>query len=58
MWTVPGIHWQIGGAFVIVFLAAGLVGVIFFLYCRCTRPGPFFRKQTLTRATPTLVPDE
>src|SRR5690349_18327886 len=58
MWTVPGLHWQIGGAFVIA-VAAGLVGVVFYLYCRYIRPGaPFFKKQTLTRATPTLVPDE
>ena len=58
MWTVPGIHWQIGGAFVIA-VAAGLVGLVFFLYCRFVAPGAaFFKKQTLTRATPTLVPDE
>jgi amino acid transporter len=58
MWTVPGLHWQIGGAFVIA-VAAGLVGVVVYLYCRYIRPGaPFFKKKTLTRATPTLVPDE
>jgi amino acid transporter len=58
MWTVPGLHWQIGGAFVIA-LAAALVGVAFYFFCRYIRPGaPFFKKQTLTRATPTLVPDE
>ncbi len=58
MWTVPFIHWQIGGAFVIA-VAAALAGVVFFLFCRYVRPGaPFFRKQTLTRATPTLVPDK
>jgi amino acid transporter len=58
MWTVPFIHWQIGGAFVIA-VAAALVGIVFFLFCRYIRPGaPFFRKQTLTRATPTLVPDK
>jgi amino acid transporter len=58
MWTVPGLHWQVGGAFVIA-VAAALAGVVFFLYCRYVRPGaPFFKKQTLTRATPTLVPDE
>src|SRR6478752_904995 len=58
MWTVPGLHWQVGGAFVIA-VASLLVGILFFLYCRYVRPGaPFFRKQTLTRATPTLVPDE
>jgi amino acid transporter len=56
MWTVPGIHWQIGGAFVIA-VGAAIAGVIFFIYCRITGPA-FFRKETLTRATPTLVPDE
>jgi amino acid transporter len=58
MWTVPGIHWQIGGAFVIA-VAAGLAGVLFYLFCRYIRPGaPFFKGKTLTRSTPTLVPDE
>jgi amino acid transporter len=58
MWTIPGLHWQVGGAFVIAVVAA-LAGVVFFLFCRYVRPGaPFFKKQTLTRATPTLVPDE
>jgi amino acid transporter len=56
MWTVPFIHWQIGGAFVIA-VVAGLVGVAGYLYCRIANPS-FFKKQTLTRATPTLVPDE
>ena len=55
-WTVPGIHWEIGGAFVIIFLAA-VVGVLFYIYCRVTAPA-FFKKQTLTRSTPTLVPDK
>src|ERR1022692_2280106 len=53
--TLPGIHWQVGGTFVIAFLAA-LAGVIAFAYMRITAPA-YFRKQTLTRATPTLVPD-
>jgi amino acid transporter len=56
MWTVPGIHWQIGGAFVIAVIAA-LIGVATFIYCRIKDPA-FFRKETLTRATPTLVPDD
>ena len=55
MWTVPGIHWQIGGAFVIA-AGAAIVGVLFFIYNRIVSPA-FFKKQTLTRATPTLVPD-
>jgi amino acid transporter len=56
MWTVPGIHWQIGGVFVIVFLSA-LIGFIFFIALRIAQPD-FFKGRTLTRATPTLVPDE
>jgi amino acid transporter len=56
MWTVPGIHWQIGGVFVIVFLTS-LIGLIFFGYLRFQMPD-FFKGRTLTRATPTLVPDE
>src|SRR5215471_13319929 len=56
MWTVPGLHWQIGGAFVIA-VGAAIVGILFFIYNRVSNPA-FFRKETLTRATPTLVPDE
>ncbi len=55
-WTVPGLHWRIGGIFIIAFLAA-LFGVLGFVFMRVTAPA-FFRKETLTRATPTLVPDE
>jgi hypothetical protein len=56
MWTVPGLHWQVGGVFVIAVLSA-LAGFIFYIYCRVTGRA-FFRKETLTRATPTLVPDK
>ncbi|MDR0344982.1 MAG: APC family permease [Nocardiopsaceae bacterium] len=56
MWTVPGLHWQIGGAFVIA-VGAALVGLAFFWYCRVTEAS-FFRKETLTRSTPTLVTEE
>ncbi len=54
-WTVPGLHWEIGGIFLIA-LGAALAGVLVFIYMRITSPA-FFRKETLTRATPTLVPD-
>jgi amino acid transporter len=54
-WTVPGLHWQVGGIFLIA-LGAAIAGVVVFFYMRVTRP-PFFRKETLTRSTPTLVPD-
>jgi amino acid transporter len=54
--TVPGLHWHVGGIFVIAFLSA-LAGVLLWIYVRVTQPA-FFKKQTLTRSTPTLVPDE
>ncbi len=53
---MPGLKWHIGGIFLIA-LAAALVGMLGFVYMRVTAPA-FFRKQTLTRSTPTLVPDE
>ena len=34
-----------------------VLGVLLAIYCRIKDPA-FFKKQTLTRATPTLVPDE
>jgi amino acid transporter len=56
-WLMPfWPHWYIGGAFVIAFLSA-LVGLLAGIYVRFTQPA-FFRKQTLTRNTATLVPDE
>jgi len=54
-WTVPGLQWQIGGSFLIAALAA-LAGTIGFVFMRVTAPA-FFRKQTLTRATPVRIPD-
>jgi amino acid transporter len=56
LWTVPWLHWQIGGAFVIAF-AAGIAGLLFYIYNRILHPA-FFKGETLTRSTPTLVPDE
>jgi amino acid transporter len=56
-WTMPFYpHWDIGGCFVIFFFSA-LAGAIFAVYCRFNDKA-FWRKQTLTRSTPTLVPDE
>jgi amino acid transporter len=54
-WTVPGLHWQIGGSFLIAALAA-LAGMIGFVFMRVTAPA-FFRRQTLTRATLVRIPD-
>jgi len=56
-WLMPfWPHWYIGGAFVIAFLSA-LVGLIAGIWIRFVMPA-FFRKETLTRATPTLVPED
>jgi amino acid transporter len=56
-WLMPfWPHWYIGGAFLIAFIS-GLVGLLAGIYVRFAQPA-YFRKQTLTRATPTLVPDE
>jgi amino acid transporter len=56
-WQMPFYpDWHIGGAFVIAFISA-LAGLVFAIYCRYNDRA-FFRKETLTRATPTLVPDE
>ena len=55
-WMMPfWPHWYIGGTFVIFFLSA-VVGLICGFAARFGMPA-FFRKQTLTRATPTLVPE-
>jgi amino acid transporter len=55
-WTMPfWPHWEIGGVFVIAFVSA-LVGLIAGIWMRFVAPS-FFRKETLTRATPTLVPE-
>jgi amino acid transporter len=55
-WTVPGLQWRVGGIFIIA-VAAALLGVLGFIYMRVTGPA-YFKKQTLTRGTPTLVPDQ
>jgi amino acid transporter len=56
-WLMPfWPHWYIGGAFVVAFLSA-LVGLICGIWVRFAMPA-YFRKQTLTRATPTLAPEE
>jgi amino acid transporter len=54
-WLIPGVNWRVGGIFIIAFVSA-LVGLIAGIYMRFARPA-FFRKETLTRATPTLVPE-
>jgi amino acid transporter len=52
-WTVPGLHWQIGGIFIIAALGA-VAGVIGFVITRLSSPA-YFRRQTLTRTSPVLA---
>jgi len=55
-WLMPfWQYWYVGGAFVIAFLSA-LVGLIAGIWVRFAMPA-YFRKQTLTRTTPTMVPE-
>jgi len=49
-------NWHIGGAF-LIFILAALAGLLVAIYMRFTAPA-FFKKETLTRSTPTLVPDK
>ena len=55
-WRVPGVHWQVGGAFI---LAAGmlLLGVVLVLVTPAFLPA-YFRGETLDRNTPTVVPED
>jgi amino acid transporter len=54
-WTVPGLGWSIGGVFVIVFITT-LIGLVIFILLRISQPA-YFKGRTLTRSTPTLVPE-
>ncbi len=54
LWFYP--NWHVGGAFMLFFLAA-VAGILVGVYVRVTRPA-FFKGETLTRSTPTLVPDK
>jgi amino acid transporter len=55
-WLMPvWPHWYIGGVFVIAFISA-VAGLVSAILVRFGMPA-FFRKETLSRTTPTLVPD-
>jgi hypothetical protein len=56
MWTVPGLKWQIGGAFVIA-AGSAVAGLLFGIYCWQRGPA-FFRRETLTRATHVTPPED
>ena len=54
-WTVPGVHWHVGGVFLIE-VAALVLGVVLMVVYSRLRP-PFFRGEVLNASTPTLVPE-
>jgi amino acid transporter len=55
-WHVPGLGWDIGGAFL---LAAGslVLGIVLMYVYRAVAP-PFFRGEVLNASTTTLVPED
>jgi len=55
-WEVPGVHWHIGGTFL---LAAGslVLGFVLMFSYRAMAP-PFFRGEVLNASTATLVPED
>ena len=55
-WTIPGIHWEVGGVFL---LDAGsvLLGIILMVVYARMRPA-YFRGEVLNRDTPTRVPQD
>ncbi len=56
-WLIPfSPHWRIGGVFLIAFVSA-VLGVVLMIAYMIVRP-PFFKGEVLTRATPTLVPED
>jgi amino acid transporter len=55
-WRVPGLHWQVGGSFL---LAAGslLIGFLIIIVYPAISP-PFFKGEVLNANTATLVPED
>jgi amino acid transporter len=55
-WTIPGIHWQVGGVFLLD-IGTVLIGIVLMYAFRAVRPA-FFRGEVLNRDTPTRVPQD
>ena len=53
-WTVPGVHWHVGGAFVLAFGSVVLGFVLYFVY-KAIAPA-YFRGEVLNRDTTTTIP--
>ncbi len=55
-WTVPGVHWHVGGAFVLAFGSVVLGFVLYFVY-KAIAPA-YFRGEVLNRDTTTTIPED
>ncbi len=55
-WTVPGVHWHIGGAFVLAF-GSVVVGFILYFVYKAIAPA-YFRGEVLNRDTTTTIPED
>jgi amino acid transporter len=55
-WTLPGLHWQIGGVFLLA-LGSLLLGVLLMLVYAAMRPA-YFRGEVLNRSTPVAAVPE
>jgi hypothetical protein len=55
-WRVPGVHWVIGGAFVLA-LGSVLVGIILYFTYKAIAPA-YFRGEVLNRDTTTTIPED
>jgi amino acid transporter len=55
-WTIPIVHWQIGGVFVLD-ISGVIIGIILMVVYAQLRPA-YFRGEVLNRDTPTRVPQD
>ena len=55
-WTVPGVHWHVGGVFLLD-IGALVIGIVLMVVYAGLRP-PYFRGEVLNVDTPTLVPED
>jgi amino acid transporter len=55
-WKVPGVHWVVGGAFLLS-VGTAIVGLIAYFIYKAVSPA-YFRGEVLNRDTPTTIPED
>ncbi|MGB9112807.1 MAG: APC family permease [Acidimicrobiales bacterium] len=55
-WTVPGVHWHVGGAFLLA-VGSAVVGVILYFVYKAVAPA-YFKGEVLNRDTTTTIPED